>query len=486
MEYADDTKADAKTTVAYAEDIPAHGDGALALLHQQEKVNVDEIDPNVLKKLVRKIDMVLMPCMMLADFFQYLDKSSISSVSKKRMACTEFSLHGWGPYSTVDISSVSVMIRTPETPTEWSYRGTGGSAVFVWGAVLGLTAACHNFAGLATCRWILGMAEAAVSRMLASATTNLTFKQMVPLLGTITGMWYTRDEQATRVGFWFGSVGMAQVIGGAIAYGMYEYQGTVVKQWEFIFVVLGPITAIFGIVLAFVIPNSPATAWFLTSEEKVLAVERIRSNKTGTVATEYKTSQVWEAFKDPRIYLATLSVFAASVPNGGISSFGATIIKDLGYATRETTLLGMSTGVSETVAMIVGVLLSRRLKMRSVPAIICISIAVLGSILMIALPEHNKAGRFTGYCLIFWWAVGQMLFIPWMQSMIAGHTKRAGAQVYTPKSAPAYVPAKIIILVMLCLHAVTIGAIALLHKRWNAQKAAQEIAPEQEDIEFRE
>lgn len=85
----------------------------------------------------------------------------------------------------------------------------------------------------------------------------------------------------------------------------------------------------------------------------------------------------------------------------------------------------MSTGGSETVAMVAGVLLSRWLGMRGLPAVICISVSVLGAILMIALPQSNPNGPFTGYCLVFWFPVGQMLMIPWMQSMVAGHTKRA-------------------------------------------------------------
>lgn len=64
--------------------------------------------------------------------------------------------------------------------------------------MLGCMAACHNFAGMAALRFLLGMAESA----------------MIPILGAVTGMFYTRDEQATRVGIWFGSVGPSQIFGG--------------------------------------------------------------------------------------------------------------------------------------------------------------------------------------------------------------------------------------------------------------------------------
>ncbi|WWC69761.1 uncharacterized protein I206_103704 [Kwoniella pini CBS 10737] len=247
--------------------------------------------------------------------------------------------------------------------------------------------------------------------------------------------------------------------------------------------------------------GSPSTAWFLTPQERLIALERIRHNKTGTATTHFKWNQVYQAFTDPRIYLAAISVLCASIPNGGISSFGATIIAGFGFGTKETTLLGMSTGVSETVAMIAAVLLSRKLKMRALPAIICISVAIIGAILMVG--THNKNAQFTGYCLVFWWATGQMMFIPLMQSMVAGHTKRSmfyalyqigysagnviGAQIYRAKDAPSYIPAKITILVTITLHAATLGAIALLHKYWNNRNAKRtDHIVEEQNIEFKD
>ena len=178
-------------------------------------------------------------------------------------------------------------------------------------------------------------------------------------------MFYTRDEQATRVGIWFGAVGPSQIFGGLIAYGMFKLNSTTIAAWQFVFVVLGPITVVFGLYIACVMPANPATAWFLTSEERLIALERIRRNKTGTTNNQFKIAHVKEAIKDPRLYIAAVSVFCASVQNGGVSSFGATIIAGFGFDTKQTTLLGMCTGASEIAAFVVGVLLSRRLKMRS-------------------------------------------------------------------------------------------------------------------------
>ncbi|WVW83469.1 hypothetical protein I302_105490 [Kwoniella bestiolae CBS 10118] len=462
-------------------------DKDLDLLEHSEKIDLSQVDPAVLKRVLRKIDLVLMPVMMLCEFFQFLDKSSISyaklfDIEKATgMHGQQFAWLGsifyigylfWQPFAAF------LLVRIP-------VRMHLTIIVCLWGVILGCMAASKNFASLAALRFLLGMAESA----------------MIPILGTITGMFYTREEQATRVGIWFGSVGPSQIFGGLIAYGMYSLKSSVIQQWQFIFVLLGPVTFAFGVYIAIVIPTSPATAWFLSPQERLIALERIRSNKTGTATTHFKKGQVIQAFRDPRIYLAALSVLCASIPNGGISSFGATIIAGFGFDTKETTLVGMSTGASETVAMAVAVILSRKMKMRVLPAIICIGVAIVGAAMMVG--SHNRNAQLGGYCLVFWWATGQMLFIPLMQSMVAGHTKRSmfyalyqigysagnvvGAQIYRAKDAPGYIPAKITILVTIALHAATLGAIALLHRYWNAQNAKRvEHVIEEENIEFKE
>jgi MFS family permease len=68
-------------------------------------------------------------------------------------------------------------------------------AIVAWGTILACHAACHDFASLAVCRFLLGVTE----------SVN------VPAFTLITGMYYKREEQTARVSLWFGTVGLAQV-----------------------------------------------------------------------------------------------------------------------------------------------------------------------------------------------------------------------------------------------------------------------------------
>lgn len=85
----------------------------------------------------------------------------------------------------------------------------------------------------------------------------------------------------------------------------------------------GCLTVLWGVVLLFILPSSPMvsfpfpflrrllastdfqllhpqTAWFLTPDERVIAIERLKSNQTSLGSSKVNWSQVREVF-DPRI-----------------------------------------------------------------------------------------------------------------------------------------------------------------------------------------
>jgi len=68
--------------------------------------------------------------------------------------------------------------------------------IFVWGITLACMAACRNFTGLFILRFILGMCEG-----------SITAGFMI-----VNSMFYTRNEQTTRLGYWFLMNGTAQIV----------------------------------------------------------------------------------------------------------------------------------------------------------------------------------------------------------------------------------------------------------------------------------
>jgi ACS family allantoate permease-like MFS transporter len=72
--------------------------------------------------------------------------------------------------------------------------------------------------------------------------------------------------------------------------------------------------------MLFRLPDSPTTASFLTEEEKLIAVERLRANKTGFKNSTIDQSQILEAFTDVKTWLLAILILASNIPNGGFTT----------------------------------------------------------------------------------------------------------------------------------------------------------------------
>lgn len=75
------------------------------------------------------------------------------------------------------------------------------------------------------------------------------------------------------------------------------------------------------------LPDNPMNAKFLTHDEKVYAIERVRSNQTGIENKKFKINQALEALRDPQIWLLFLITSISNIPNAALGSFGSIIIE---------------------------------------------------------------------------------------------------------------------------------------------------------------
>lgn len=58
------------------------------------------------------------------------------------------------------------------------------------------------------------------------------------------------------------------------------------------FLVVGLITVTVGIVVMFLLPDNPMSSKFMTHDEKVFAIQRLRENQTGIENKHFKFGQV--------------------------------------------------------------------------------------------------------------------------------------------------------------------------------------------------
>lgn len=75
-------------------------------------------------------------------------------------------------------------------------------------------------------------------------------------------------------------------------------------QW--LFIIFGIMTFLWGILMLFRLPDSPTNASFLTEDERTIATERLQANQTGYKNNHIDRGQMAEAFTDIKTWLLAI------------------------------------------------------------------------------------------------------------------------------------------------------------------------------------
>lgn len=276
------------------------------------------------KKTLWKIDMRIIPLLFITYNFNFMDKTILSSAAVFGL---EDSTHLTGS----DYSWVSSIFYFGylfwEYPTSIFIQRLPVAKyvsinTFFWGVVVAATAGCVNYGGLLTVRFLLGVAEATIS----------------PAFLYITSMWYTRSEIPTRVGIWFAGNSLGGVVSSFIAYGLGHVERPL-EPWQWMFIVLGSATFLWGFVLLFFLPDSIESCKFLSPEEKECAEQRVVLAGTGKAKHAWKPAQTIECLRDPKTFFFFAISLLTQIPNGGTQNFGNLVLQGFGYSSLDTTLL---------------------------------------------------------------------------------------------------------------------------------------------------
>lgn len=359
----------------------------------------------------------------------------------------------------------------------------------MWGIATACTAAAHDYRSLLAARIFLGIFEAAIA----------------PSLMLISSQWYTKAEQAPRFSLWYCGLGFGQIIGGAVSYGFQHVENTSFAGWRVMFIVLGAVTVVIGVATFFIIPNTPMTAKFLNDGEKTALLQHVSVNRTGVLNTRFKIKQIVEALLDVQIWLLILITMLISTSSGVITTYSATLIRNIGYTSRQAALLNMPSGIISIFATLMVGFGVRKLASghRWAWIVLCCVPGILGGALMSFLPSSkthaNKAGLLAGVYLINFVVATLIVIYQWTASNVAGHTKRVvcmaaisgafsvgniiGPQTFQAKDAPQFVPAKIAVLATQAAGAGVTCVLFLYYRYANKQKERKEMRSNEISVE---
>ncbi|RPD61293.1 MFS general substrate transporter [Lentinus tigrinus ALCF2SS1-6] len=389
----------------------------------EEKVSSVDVDdraavvpahtPEEERRLVRKLDMRIMPMACIMYLFAYLDRTNLGNA--RLQGLPRDILHGDPTGVLFDwVNSAFffsyILCQIPATvisklfpPRTWL-----GCAAIGWGICSVLMSTAFNFAGLFVARVGLGVFEAC-------------FGPGIPLYMSF---FYTKEEMGMRMAYWFGFAAVAGAFGGLIAFGV-QHVHAAVANWKLLFIIEGLPTILIGLLSLVVLPNRPEETTIFTEKEREIALDRANRGIKADTGRVIKREHVIDAFKDWRIYAAGVMYFGANCALASISAFLPTIIKTFGYTDALAQLLTVPPYAVAAVFLCLNSYVSDRLQSRGPFVAYVSAVAAIGYVLLLAVPSNNHVRYFATFCIVSGTYTTIGVIIAWFAHNLGSETKKA-------------------------------------------------------------
>ncbi|KAJ8106931.1 hypothetical protein OPT61_g9214 [Boeremia exigua] len=410
-------------------------------------------------KLVRRIDLHVIPYLCVMYLLAFLDRVNIANANVFHLS-EELKLTGnrynialvifFVPYILFEIPSNIVLKKI--TPRVWL-----SLCMFGFGLVTMLQGFVQNYSGLLATRFFLGVFESG----------------MFPGAFYILSMWYRRHESQRRYSFFFSSTTLAGAFGGLLASAIGKMDGVRgYRGWRWIFILEGLLTVIVSFFFLFMLPNFPEETKWLTEDERAFVKARLQVEQ-GNSARERKMTagDVGRVFKDYKVILGGFMYFGLIVPAYGYAYFSPSIIQGFGYSPIQTQLHSVPPWAAAFGFSMLVAWFSDRLRHRFLFTIFPICVCIAGFAILISV--HNN--RQVQYGALFLVAMGAYTAMPvivcWFNMNLGGHHRRSVGSAFQvafgnvggiiavfsflKKDAPRYTPGYSISIAFVCLSALS-------------------------------
>ncbi|TKX19069.1 MFS transporter-like protein 161 [Elsinoe australis] len=411
-------------------------------------ISEEEIATTDLKRIQRKIDSRMVPIMLAGYFFTFVDKVLLNYAALMGMN-REIGLKGNEFSNANSFFFITYLIATPLNgyvvnrlpAARWL-----GCNIFLWGVTTACGAAVKNYGGLLAVRLLLGLFESAMN----------------PSSPIILSAWYTKKEQAVRFASAVAGMGVGQILGGFLSFGLQHINNATFSGWRALHLFCGGLTCILGLCYYVIIPDSPLKAKFLSDTEKVVLLRHIASNRTTVSNYKFTKSQLVDMAKDPQTYMLTVLMMLTMVPSGVIAAYSTTLISGFGYGPRHAALLNTPSGLVAVIAIMGSAWGFQKIQSRGFWLIVVCIPGMIGGGLMSFLPKTQRGALLAGIYLVNSIPATVTLNLAWASSNFAG--------TFQAKDAPDFIPAKLTLMIVLAAAIVLVGVLLLYYRFENARR----------------
>ncbi|UPX12123.1 uncharacterized protein EKO05_0002692 [Ascochyta rabiei] len=287
------------------------------------------------RRVNRKIDIALLPFLSVLYLFNGLDRSNVGNAETQGFS-TEVGAVTDDLNLAVSLFFVTFVLLQPPSAAVGIWLGAKH-----WIAVMmlgwGTSTLAHAF--------IRGRPSLITLRLMVGAFEAGFFPTAVSYLSTF----YCRYDLGVRIALFYGQYAIAGAFSSTIAYAVFHIDGTALYNWQYLFIIEGGLTILLGIAAWFWLPHGPENAWFLSTDDRQFATERILHDNASCVPQNcprdttkkqrLSKRDVKETVTDWKLWYVLLFNICASVPGQAFSVFLPLVVQGLGYSSLRANLV---------------------------------------------------------------------------------------------------------------------------------------------------
>jgi D-galactonate transporter len=285
---------------------------------------------------IRAISWRLIPFLVLAYFFSYLDRVNVSLAALTMNPDLKISptMFGWG----AGIFFIGYFIF--EVPSNLALEKFGASRwiariMVTWGIISALMSLVSGEWSFYILRFLLGAAEAG---FFPGIILYLTY-------------WYPAEYRARFLAAFAIAVPISTVIGAPVSGLLLGLDGAMgLKGWQWLFIIEGVPSVLLGVVTWFYLTDRPERADWLTAEQKAWLASKLNAEIAVKQAANHLT--LGEALSSPKVILLSLVYFGFVSALYGMQFWLPQIVKAFGLTNAQTGFVTAIPYVFGTIAMI--------------------------------------------------------------------------------------------------------------------------------------
>ncbi|KAF5349217.1 hypothetical protein D9756_009501 [Leucocoprinus leucothites] len=374
------------------------------------------VDHALEKRVWRKLDFYVLPVVAIFYLLSFLDRTNLGNA---RVAGLQKDLKMDNKQYSIALTVTYVPYIVAELPSNLLLKTVGPNLMLptmlaLWGIVTTLQGVVKTYSGLLAARFFLGLLEGGV----------------FPGLVLYLSCFYPRQKLQWRISAFFSAASLSGAFSGLLAFGIINMDGIGNKPgWSWIFILEGLFTFLFGLLSFFLLPRTPAHAYFFNDKEKNYVMTKLREDGIegrDPSIDAFSWREVGQAFTLPQVWLLAVVLFCDGTVLFGLAYFAPSIVQGLGYTASRAQLMTVPPFAVAFVTATISAWISDRYRCRGLILILSSLMCVIGFAMFLGSTKHNVQ-----YGSLFFSIPGTYIVAPtlstWLANNATPHTRRATA-----------------------------------------------------------